>query len=95
MYVATGQSSLTVQQHSITVGDWEQLERVLRNSGLSQSEIDELSGVVEQDGKKMGSGVVEWIKKNAPKAISGGVQIGAAVGQTLLTEYLKQYYGLR
>ncbi|MGA3052774.1 MAG: hypothetical protein ABSD63_01065 [Candidatus Korobacteraceae bacterium] len=85
---------MTIQQHTITVGDWAQLERVLRNSGLSQSEIGELSGVVEQDGKKMGSAVLEWIKKNAPKAISGGVQIGAAVGQSLLTEYLKQYYGL-
>lgn len=94
VYVAAGQSTMTVQQQTISTGDWEQLQRVLRNSGLPQSDIDELSGVVGQDGRKMGAGVTEWIKKNAAKAISGGVKIGAAVGQALLTEYLKQYYGL-
>ncbi|HEY4901310.1 MAG TPA: hypothetical protein VIH91_10885 [Terriglobales bacterium] len=95
VYVATGQSSMSVQHQTIAVGDWAQLEQALRNTGLSQLEIEELSTAVKQgDQKPMGTGVMGWIKKNAPKAISGGVKIGAAVGQTLLTEYLKQYYGL-
>ena len=42
----------------------------------------------------MGSMVTGWIMKTAPKVLSGGVKVGAAVGQTLLTEFLKQYFGL-
>jgi len=38
--------------------------------------------------------VKDWVKKTAPKVLSGGVKIGASVGQTLLLEYLKQYFGL-
>lgn len=95
VYVATGESTMNVHQQTIEVGDKQRLEQVLRNSGLSRADVDELSCVLERDGKKMSSGVTEWIKKTAPKVVSGGVKVGAAVAQTLLTEYLKQYYGLR
>jgi hypothetical protein len=42
----------------------------------------------------MGAKVKSWIEKTAPKVLSGGVKVGVAVGQSLLLEYLKQYYGL-
>lgn len=93
VYIATGQSSMTIQQQNIACGDWGQLEQVLRNSGLSQPELNELSSAVKQDGQKMGSTVLDWIKKTGPNVLSSGVKIGAAIGQTLLTEYLKQYCG--
>jgi len=99
VYVATGESTMNAstiqqQQQNIVVGDWEHLAKVLRNAGLSQPELDELSTAVKEDGQTMGSKVKGWIAKTAPKVLSGGVKIGASVGQGLLLEYLKQYYGL-
>jgi hypothetical protein len=92
-FVSTGDSSMTVQQQIIT-NNWEKLTDVLQASGLSKLEMEELSTAINRDGKQMGSGVWGWIKKTAPKVLSGGVKVGAAVGQTLLTEFLKQYFGL-
>lgn len=89
VYLATGQSSLTVQQQSITIGNWEQLERALRNSGVAQEKVDELPAMLKGNAGKMNSSILEWIKKTAPSVIAGGVTIGAAVGQTILTEYVR------
>ena len=96
VYVATGQSTLpatTIQQHSIAVGNWEQLERVLHTAGLEQAELDELSKAINED-QNIGEKVMAWVTKNAPKVFSGGVKIGATVAQNLLIEYLKQYLGI-
>jgi|HubBroStandDraft_5_1064220.scaffolds.fasta_scaffold07499_4 hypothetical protein len=87
-------SAISIQQQNIAAGDWEQLAKVLRNSGMSEPELDELSTAITEDGQSMGSKVKGWISKNAPRVLSGGVKIGAAIGQTLLTEYLKRYCGL-
>jgi hypothetical protein len=94
VYLATGQSTITVQQQNISVGDWAQLQKVLQNSGVSKPELDELSEAVKRDDQTMGSSVEGWIKKTAPKVVSGGVKVAVAVGQTLLTEYMKQYFGM-
>jgi AbiTii-like protein len=99
VYLSTGQSSMSAttvqqQQQNIVAGDWEHLSQVLRSAGVADPELDELSAAVKQDGKKVGPKVKGWIAKTAPKVLSGGVKIGAAVGQSLLTEYLKQYCGL-
>jgi hypothetical protein len=69
------------------------LEKVLRKAGLAEPELHELSDAVKDDGKTIGSRVKGWISKNAPKVLSGGVKIGAEVGQAVLVEYLKQYLG--
>ncbi|MGB2603508.1 MAG: hypothetical protein WBC78_07930 [Candidatus Sulfotelmatobacter sp.] len=82
------------RQQNIVAGDWEHLAKVLRTAGVSDPELDELSTAVREDGKTMGARVKGWISKAAPKVLSGGVRIGVSVGQTLLVEYLKQYYGL-
>ncbi len=97
VYFASGQSSLTantIQQQNISVGDWKHLEKVLRNVGLGETEVHELSDAVKQDQQKIGERVTGWITRNASKVISGGVNIGATVGQSLLEAYLKQYFGL-
>lgn len=99
VYVSAGRSSMNAttiqgQQQNIVAGDWEHLSQVLRTVGVSEPQLQELSKAVDQDGRRMGSGVKGWIARTAPKVLSGGVKIGAAVGQMLLTEYLKQYFGL-
>ena len=92
-FLSTGQSSMTVHQQNLT-HNWENLEAALRASGVSEPDLKELSGAVNQDGKTMGSNVMGWIRKTAPKVLSGGVKVGAAVGQTLLTEFLRQHFDL-
>lgn len=99
VYFSTGQSTMTAttvqqQQQNIVAGDWEHLAKVLQSAGISETELTELSTAVETDGKKMGAKVKGWIEKTAPKVLRGGVKVGVTVGQSLLLEYLKQYYGL-
>ena len=67
---------------------------MLHSAGVSEPELDELSEAMKHDGKTFGPKVNNWIAKTGPKILSGGVKIGAAVGTTLLIEYLKQYFGL-
>jgi hypothetical protein len=98
--IASGHSSVnsTVSQtsSSITAGDKEQLETALRRTGLPESSLNDLSKAIQQDGSaNMGSRVQAWIKENAPKALIGGVQLGAQVAKPVLTELLKQYFGLK
>jgi len=98
-YVSTGGSTMNAttiqqQQQNIVAGDWEHLAKVLRSSGISEPELDELSTAVKTDGETLGTRVKGWVHKTAPKVLSGGIKIGVSVGQSLLLEYLKQYYGL-
>jgi len=86
--------SVEEQHQNIIAGNWEHLAKVLNTAGISHPELDELSAAVKEDGKTIGAKVKSWIEKTAPKVLSGGVKIGATVGQSLLLEYLRQYYGL-
>jgi hypothetical protein len=98
VYLSSGNSTMTVQQQNIVVGDWHQLERALKEAGIAGPELKELSAAVESDGnqklKESGS-VMKWIKSTAPKVLAGGVKIGAEIGKAVLTEMLMQYYGLK
>lgn len=94
VFVSTGQSSMTVHEQHIAVGDWGQLQKVLGNSGVSQSDVGSLANAVSEDKNQMGPAVKDWIKKTAPKVLSGGVKMAASVGQSILTEHLKHYFGL-
>jgi hypothetical protein len=96
VYVSTGQSSMdaSIQRQNIVAGDWNQLTKILQDSGISGPEVAELSTAIKEDGQTMGSKVKGWISKNAPKVLSNGVKVGTAIGQTLLTEFLKKHCGL-
>jgi hypothetical protein len=39
VFVSTGQSSMTIHEQHIAAGDWGQLQKVLCNSGASQSDL--------------------------------------------------------
>ena len=102
VYVAAGNSTMsatTVQQQQLNIvaGDWGHLERALKDAGVDEPELKELSSALQSDGnqklKKDGS-VMKWIKSTAPKVLTGGVKIGTEVGKAVLTEMLKQYLGL-
>jgi hypothetical protein len=97
-YLASGESQMTASttvQLTISVGNRQELDAVLLKSGLNAGDLQELTGALQGDGtQKMGSKVTAWIKATAPKVVSGGVKIGATVAAQLLTEWLKQYFGL-
>lgn len=95
--IAFGRSTVnsTNQQQVIAVGDWEHLTNVLCHSGLPEPEVAELERAIKADGKKnIGAKVSAWIKNAAPEVLAGGVKIGAAAAQSVLTDWLKQYLGL-
>lgn len=103
VYVSTGQSSMTAttvqqQQQNIVAGDWEHLERVLKDAGITGPELKELSAAVRSDGNQKlqeNGSVMKWIKATAPKVLAGGVKMGAEIGKAVLSEMLMQYYGLK
>jgi hypothetical protein len=98
VYLASGNASMQVQNNTLTPGDWNQLAKTLNNAGIASTALEELSKDIAADGtpsgSPLGTRVLDWIKKQAPNVVSGGVKIGASVGQSLLTEYLKQHYGI-
>jgi hypothetical protein len=97
VYVSSAPMTATTiqqQQQNIVAGDWEQLAKALQSAGLSEAELTELSTAVKTEGETMGAKVKGWIQRTAPKVLSGGVKVGVEVGQKLLLEHLKQYYGL-
>lgn len=98
VYLASGNASIRVQNNSLTPGDWNQLAKILDYAGISPPDIEQLSREIAEDktpaNSPLGTRVLDWIKKQAPNVVSGGVRVGASVGQSLLTEYLKQHYGI-
>jgi AbiTii len=98
--LASGQSHISgnIQQtqNTINTGQRDQLDSALRMLGLSQTDIDQLSVAIKTDHpQKMGSRVMEWIKHSAPSVAVGGVKLVATLGQNILVEYLKMYYGIK
>lgn len=98
VYLASGNASMQVQNNTLTPRDWNQLAKILNDAGIAPTAVEELSKEIAADktpsGSPLGTRVLDWIKKQAPNVVSGGVKIGASVGQSLLTEYLKQHYGI-
>jgi hypothetical protein len=62
--------------------------------GIQEGDIGELSNAIEQDGKTFGTRVKDWIGSNATKVFDKGLQVGASVGTTVLTEYIKRHFGM-
>src|ERR1700733_2132613 len=82
-------------QTVISVGDRENLDKTLLQVGLEPQDIKQLDQAMQSDGNNtMGSRVSSSIKQTAPKVIQSGVKVGTEVAQSLLSTWLKQYYGL-
>jgi hypothetical protein len=98
VYLASGNASMQIQNNTLTPGNWNQLAEALNNAGIAPTAVEELSKEIAADktptGSPLGTRVLDWIRKQAPNVVSGGVKIGASVGQSLLNEYLKQHYGI-
>jgi hypothetical protein len=83
-----------VNVQNISVGNWEDLKKMLQSRGFQDAEIGELSQAIEQDGKTLGAKVQSWIGRNAAKVWDHGLQLTTTVGAAVLTEYVKKHLGL-
>jgi hypothetical protein len=98
-YFASGQSNLNATTNMIhaviTVGNRQELDSALSGAGLRDDDLKDLTNAIEKDGnERLGSKVITWAKANGSKIVTGGVKIGAKIGQELLVQWLKQYYGM-
>lgn len=87
-------SEQQIRIQNIAVGNWNDLNKALLAAGIGESEIGELSGAIQQDEQRIGTGVKAWISKNASKVLNKGVEMGATLGTTILTEYVKRHLGI-
>jgi hypothetical protein len=92
VYIAAGEQNINVQ--NIAVGNWDDLQKALKNSGISDGDLTGLSEALQQDDKTMGAKVQEWISQTAGKVLGQGMQVGVSVGTTILTQYIKRHLGL-
>ncbi len=83
-----------VHVQNIAVGNWQDLREALLAAGIQEGDIGELSDAIQKDGKTLGTQVKGWISRNAAKVFDKGLQVGATVGTTILTEYLKRHFGM-
>jgi hypothetical protein len=91
VYLAAGSQVINTQ--SIEVGNWDDLRKVLEESGIDDGDLSELHQTIQHD-KTIDSRVKGWITRNAGKVFDHGLQVGTSVGTTILTEFIKRYLGL-
>ncbi|MBY8317887.1 hypothetical protein KW543_19205 [Vibrio fluvialis] len=83
---------------TVTYNDLKALKDVFLNSGLSQSDVDELEVAIKSDDTPKlagtyGENVSAWMGKMISKAASGGWGIGIGAAGSFIGNALSQYYG--
>ncbi|TCC98505.1 AbiTii domain-containing protein [Pedobacter hiemivivus] len=95
--INTGNNANVSASINITKQNKEQLESILKENHVDQSDITELLTVIdEEQPTEMGFGkkVNVWMHKMLAKSLDGSWQVGIGAGGTLLAEAIKKYYGL-
>ena len=99
--VIAGTASNINQVGNIVVGkgDIAGLLNALKTLDVSEAEIAMFKGAIEADGairgKSLGTRTTEWLKNAGKKIGRAGAKIGTVAAQSLMTEWLMQYYGLK
>lgn len=92
-------SSLTQSVHqNITQGDFRSLESALKQLGVNEEDLKELSAAIEKDGNRkrtegFGQNVKVWIESMSQKVISGAWDIALETAPLLLSSAISSYYG--
>ena len=92
VYVAAGSQVINTQ--NIEIGNWDDLHKVLKEFGIDDTDLGELHKTLEHDKKIDSEGLKGWITRNAGKVFDRGLQVGTAVGTTILTQLIKRHLGL-
>lgn len=88
--------TMTLNVHQ---GDLASLRRALTESGIADDDISDLEKAIRQDGELVkrdgfGSKVSKWIGGMFTKAAEGTISGGIETISSLVTSFLKSYYGL-
>lgn len=83
----------------INKGNFNELEKILKDNGVADADIEELKTVIDTEtpddnAKTFGSKVNEWTKKMLGKAVDGTWKVGIAVAGKLIADALWAYYGV-
>lgn len=99
--IQIGHGNVAKVSHGIAAGDLAALVDVLRKSGLSEEDTQELTEAIRADGdepsqiKRLGARVKEWVGKALGKAVAATWTIGTTAAASLLTSALGAYYGFQ
>ena len=96
--VGSGSNFTQSVQQSITQGDFKSLEHALKELGIKEKDIKELSEAIEKDGNRkqadgIGQSVKAWIGNMIQKIISGAWNIALETAPLILSSAISSYYG--
>jgi len=96
--IGSGNGDIT-QNNSITSGDFNSLEKQLKEWGVSDEDVRTLHQVVQESPAptspdNFGSRIGEWLGNTIGKAYAGTLRIAGSAAPVLLTNAICQYYGI-
>jgi hypothetical protein len=83
----------------VSKSNLDSLKHQLSNYGIEDEDIEELSEIVQTENPnsvntKLGEKSNSWILKIAGKALSGVGKIATGISSNILTNVIRQYYGI-
>jgi len=89
-------ASITV---NVNKADTDSFIKELESKGIPKEDATELATIVQSETstspqEPLGKKAQSWIVKNLQKALNGGWKMGTSVATEVITEAVKQYYGL-
>ena len=96
--IGSGNGDIT-QNNSITTGDFNSLEKQLKEWGVSDEDVRTLHQVVQESpaptsADNFGSRIGEWLGNTIGKAYAGTLRIAGSAAPILLTNAICHYYGI-
>lgn len=96
--INTGNENKIVNKNIINKSDFESVKKILEENNVDDSDIIELENIIKTDipdeeNKKFGKGVSDWIGKMVSKAAQNIWNINVGAAGSLLAEALNKYYG--
>ncbi|EIZ8991111.1 abortive phage resistance protein [Cronobacter sakazakii] len=97
--IGAGNTGDINQQNAITAGDFNTLERQLKEYGIEDSDIKALKQAIEQSpaptsSSNLGGDIGNWVGAMIGKAYSGSLKIAGAVAPALLTNAICAYLNI-
>lgn len=97
--INTGNENQIENNVTLYKGDIERLQKELRQQGIEDADIEEISQIVTTENPKSESNLLgeksnSWISKIINKSLNGIGKIATGVSANLLATFIKQYYGM-
>lgn len=92
----SGKAQISVE---ISVGDSKSFIEHLTKSGIAEEDAKELAEIVQSEkplsaAEPLGEKAKNWVSSNLEKAKKGIWNVGASVAEQIITEAVRQFYGL-